>query len=914
MNSLSLFPAIVLASIFSTESLAQKDRTLWSVPAFQHKVFIENRGQHSHIIPTGEPVLFTIDNSNEYIFFTAHGMHLVHPQYYYEGDKPTPLHPQPDGYIKEDVRLTWKVVTMNWANSNPEVDVHALDQAAETFAFGQADGPSIQTVGFSEIVYENLYPGIDVHYTFHHNTGLKYFITVDAGADCSQVEMVYQGCESVVKDLAGNVFISTIKGHIVDHSPVTYYTADGRSIESSFEVNGNSVKFSLGEYDNSNAIVIDPWVTTPGFVNADVATDIERNETTGDIYAFGGTPAHQIRKFDSGGNPQWTYTVVMQAFGNYYGDIDLGPDGNLYYSDGCCSAATYKLNESTQDIMWTYVGMGEPWRIEYNETTDRLVLAGYGFNIAQQNVDLVNTTNGTNAGMASIASNNGLEMEEIRTITIGSDGKLYSLHCSPYLALTPQTNRISCASVTLATDWQQPSNFLLPEEGAHYAYCNDQSYCADYQCFHGINGITTSETFVYSCDGDALIKRNIADGTLVTSVDVNGGQAQECSGLVVDSCSYVYVGTLEGVNQYDADLNILNTIPTAGAVFDLVPGVPGEIIACGNGFVASLAADCGLFASTQQINPDCFGDCTGSSTVEIFGGEEPFGILWSTGAETATVSNLCAGNYTVTVTDANDEVVQLEVVITSPTEISSAASSVMPACFGGCDGSATVSVSGGTAPYAYTWNTEPIQNTSTASNLCTGNYQCTITDSNGCTHEEEINVDQPGAMNVNTSIETCTDDLPNGTATATVNGGTAPFSYLWNTDPPQNTVTAINLYTGVYSVIVSDVNDCIDSALATIPICYDTLFIPNIFTPNADNDNDQWIIYNRGYTDFQCQIFNRWGNPIYEWTNGDQGWNGKTSSGDLASDGVYYYIFSATHYKGNHVKRQGYFHLVGSKD
>ncbi|MDZ4824755.1 MAG: hypothetical protein SH856_14960 [Flavobacteriales bacterium] len=788
---------------FTSGISAQQDRTRWKSAAFDNKVFIENKGQHDGIVPLEEPVLFTIDNAGEFIFFTAHGMHVGHPMYFFEGEKPTPLRPvSGKEFKKDDLHVEWTITSMQWNKSNEVVHLYGQQQADETFAFAQGVGHTIHSNGYKELVYENVYPGIDVHYTFHHECGLKYNIHVHPGADASQIEMKYTATGNIALDGAGDIYIPTPAGSIIDHSPVSYYASDGAGIRSSFKTRNNEVNFALGEYDETREVIIDPWVISPGFTNTDVATDVERNPATGEIYVFGGTPAHQIRKFDSDGNPVWTYTTAGMGFGNYYGDIDLGPDGNLYYSDGCCTSSAYKLIESTQTIAWTYIGIGEPWRMEYNETTDELILAGYGFNIPQQNVDAVNPNTGVNAGMGAVASNNGLEMEEIRTITIAPDGRLFSLHCSPYLSITPQSNRISCADLDFTMLWQQESGFLLPEEGAHYAYTGATDYCADYQCFHGINGIVTSADFVFSSDGDKLIKRNIIDGGWMAEVDVNSGEFQECSGLVTDSCQFVYAGTLEGVNQYNQDLEIINTYATGAAVYDLVPGVPGEMIVCGDGFLASIAMDCGLFASLTATNPECFGECTGTATVEIFGGTDPYDILWSNGETTNTVENLCAGTYTVTITDDNEEVDVQEINITSPSIINVTGSANEPGCFNDCDGSLSVSASGGVGSYSYTWNTTPVQNSATATDLCTGNYSSTITDANGCTQLYENVLDQPSQLNVNVDIQTCTDDLPNGTATANVSGGTSPYTYSWTTTPQQNTQVAIDLYTGIYSVHV----------------------------------------------------------------------------------------------------------------
>jgi len=93
------------------------------------------------------------------------------------------------------------------------------------------------------------------------------------------------------------------------------------------------------------------------------------------------------------------------------------------------------------------------------------------------------------------------------------------------------------------------------------------------------------------------------------------------------------------------------------------------------------------------------------------------------------------------------------------------------------------------------------------------------------------------------------------------------------------------------------VNDCDDS-------------IPNVFTPNGDGLND-WFIFPFSFGKcFEAKIYNRWGNLIYEWSNPLNGWNGKTKSGSLASDGVYYYILNyCDSYSKSHTAH-GYVELI----
>ncbi|MFB0903386.1 MAG: hypothetical protein QMB11_03310, partial [Nonlabens sp.] len=232
-----------------------------------------------------------------------------------------------------------------------------------------------------------------------------------------------------------------------------------------------------------------------------------------------------------------------------------------------------------------------------------------------------------------------------------------------------------------------------------------------------------------------------------------------------------------------------------------------------NGIVTSIAS---------QTNVLCFGNNTGSATVSASGGSGILNYSWNTVPvqSIATATGLTAGNYNVTVTDANGCSKVQSVLITQPSAAlnSVISSSTNVSCFGGNDGSATVSVSGGTSPYSYSWNTSPIQTLATATGLKAGNYNVTVTDANGCGISSPITITEPAGMSAIITAQTdvfCSGNST-GSATVTATGGTAPFTYSWNTTPVQTSNVAINLAIGTYTVTVTDSKACSTSTQAII--------------------------------------------------------------------------------------------------
>ena len=187
----------------------------------------------------------------------------------------------------------------------------------------------------------------------------------------------------------------------------------------------------------------------------------------------------------------------------------------------------------------------------------------------------------------------------------------------------------------------------------------------------------------------------------------------------------------------------------------------------------------------------------------------------------ATASNLGAGSYTCTITDANGCSTTVSATITAPpgslnASISSTADVL---CFGNNTGSATANITGGTLPYTINWNTSPLQSTATAINLGAGTWTCTIVDNNGCSAMVSAVINEPAAaLNVSISASSDVNCFGDATGDATINitGGTPNYGIVWNTVPAQNTTTASNLSAGNYTATITDANGC--NAITSVQI------------------------------------------------------------------------------------------------
>lgn len=221
-----------------------------------------------------------------------------------------------------------------------------------------------------------------------------------------------------------------------------------------------------------------------------------------------------------------------------------------------------------------------------------------------------------------------------------------------------------------------------------------------------------------------------------------------------------------------------------------------------------------------QTNVSCFGGANGSATVAVTGGTPSvtgYSYNWAPfGGTAATANGLSVGTYTVTVTDSLGCTDTLSFFITEPTQLALTDNGqTNVSCFGGSDGNATVGVSGGTAPYSYSWS--PFGGTgSTGLNLSAGTYMVTVTDFNGCMDSLAFTITEPDLLEALDGGQTnllCFGDA-NGEATVSQTGGTAPYTYLWSDG--QTTQTATGLVAGTYLATVTDFNGCTDTLSFTI--------------------------------------------------------------------------------------------------
>ncbi|MCX6257082.1 MAG: T9SS type A sorting domain-containing protein [Bacteroidia bacterium] len=229
-------------------------------------------------------------------------------------------------------------------------------------------------------------------------------------------------------------------------------------------------------------------------------------------------------------------------------------------------------------------------------------------------------------------------------------------------------------------------------------------------------------------------------------------------------------------------------------------------------FFCIITADYTLSSSNQinitelDNNVSCFDGSDGSAYIIATGGAGNFQYQWSNGASTADINHLSSGIYSYSVTDNNNCSITGTVTILQPDSALSAGYFVSDvACANGNDGSVNITVSGGTTPYFYYWSDSSTNDD--ISGLVAGEYSLTITDTKSCTYILSASISMPDSLTISSNVtDVSVIGGSDGAVDLTVNGGTPPYHYHWNTG--QTTQDIQNITVGWYYVTITDSNGC----------------------------------------------------------------------------------------------------------
>lgn len=436
--------------------------------------------------------------------------------------------------------------------------------------------------------------------------------------------------------------------------------------------------------------------------------------------------------------------------------------------------------------------------------------------------DSVNCTS-PNSGKAWAQVTGGIPPYVLHWSNNASTDTIYNLTAGTYnLTVTDAHNCTNSGTVTVA----QPNN-LNAVATIYDLKCNGDS---SGRVLLNVTGGIRPYHYLWSTGDTIYGISHLAPGTYDVTITDNSGCQFTLTNNVTEPGPIVLTPHADTVRCGGTNTGLASVVATGGTLPYVYQWAPGTTI--NNDTFPNLAAGTYYMTVTDSnfcqvhdsvvVEPriamsdtifndtlSCYGGNNGALTALTADGTPPYTYMWSTttAQTTATATNLIAGLYKVTVTDANGCIKKDSAIVAEPPALIAAVQTDSANCFNGSDGKAWANVSGGTAPYQYQWSAGTPSNLDTVSNLTAGGYSVIINDANGCTLATNGIVYQPAGMTVTPTINNV---KCNGGATGvillSVTGGVTPYSFLWsNTSTQQN---ASGLVAGSYDVTVTDANGC----------------------------------------------------------------------------------------------------------
>ena len=548
------------------------------------------------------------------------------------------------------------------------------------------------------------------------------------------------------------------------------------------------------------------WGFTPNVVN----------ETwSGNGILAGGNPT--TASPTSTGPQTYTYTITDDLGCSYDTSITINVVGIDIDSDAATDLSCHGDNSGNATV--TISGNNPPYTYDWSNNT------------SNNTSDTTNTITGLSGGDYIVTITDQGGCSNFDTITVNEPTAITTTTSHQNVTCNGDNNGSATVSASGGTvsgnytyHWQggqSTSTITGLTAGTYNVTVSDDNNC------------TTTESITVSEPNQLEAKVDSKD---VTCNGANNGSATATI-------------TQESTPPYDYEWSsgdkTLNTNSTTDNVSGLAPGDYHLTITDNNGCNVvidfSITQPSAFSVSQDHDNASC-GHSDGDASVSVSGATPGYTYSWNDTTVTAdSITNIPAGTYIVTITDANScthiETINVEdegaptIEITSTTNIS---------CNGACDGSAIATITTTTTgPYDYVWTGGSATNntdatTDTATGLCAGIITVTVTDNLGCRATDNVLLTQPTELTttVDHNDVSCNGGS-DGVAMVSASGGTSPYTYTWNTSPTQTTDTATGLTAGTYSVTVIDAHDC--STIDSVTIDEPTPLVLSTSTVNSTN-------------------------------------------------------------------------------
>lgn len=578
---LFLFPGLFSGSLHAQSDISGSFQT----PAS----FVKNVGQFDGRIPGVDPAIeYAIDYNEDAVLFTKGGIffHFSRSSRIKEKDKS----------IRRNIS---EVFSIQWELPNEDVEIIPETPVQGYYSYGIKDNVSGEIrnsnhiVGYSKLTFKNLYDNIDVQYFIHPVSGFEFNVILHPGADESRLKMIItedvatygNGMRDYFMDAYGEIQLQGIIGKITIRKPGPFYSETRNEIYSEFKLESSELSFNIGDHDATKEVTIDPWIVSPDFTTSSAVWNVETDQY-GNVYATGGETPMQLKKYDSLGNLQWTYTTPWDTAGYWLGALVTDKFGHSYITSGTNPEIEHISPDGS--MIWHNDGLStmcEYWTGELNCDQSSLVVGGTylddNFN-SYAALFYIDTLDGSVKDSVLFEYRNlggtGSAPEEVRAICSAKNSK--------YIYLTHQT--IGRSSQSVENCVEAMSDFRI-DNNHHLAY-KCENFLPYSQNGGGLNALTSYGNSIYIHAGDRVYKRSFNSGGLIDSVVLDGGVSFEgiyggyvlgnC-GIESDSCGNIYVGMSDRVFKLDSNLNILAQESLTFFVYDLALNSNGGVIVAG---------------------------------------------------------------------------------------------------------------------------------------------------------------------------------------------------------------------------------------------------------------------------------------------------------------------------------------------
>ena len=445
---------------------------------------------------------------------------------------------------------------------------------------------------------------------------------------------------------------------------------------------------------------------------------------------------------------------------------------------------------------------------------------------------------------------------------------------------------------------------------------------SDFQIGPGVSGLPPGTIAVLATDNkgcqavDTLVIHDAVPITLTAAITDAG-----CTGI---NDGAIDLSVSNGLPPYSY---LWNTLDTTEDLNGIPPGLYSVEVTDSAGCDAHLDVTVGqvpqLFIDLEGIESiSCNGASDGAIHIDVSGGTPPYSYLWNNNNSTQDLLGIPTATYTLTVSDGAGCTLSDSYSIPEPPAINISVDSFSNVtCYEGADGSVTVSASGGVAPLAYSIDGIVFQSDNIFNGLHAGNYSVVVKDGNDCRQNTSIALTQGTEISITYGVDI---NIVNGQSTV-LNPILTPDSLaidtiIWS---PVTGLSCISCLapeaapeeTTIYTVVLIDEHGCqAETKVRIIVTDQYRIFIPNVFSPNGDGNNDRFSLWAYGTNTIAVRIFNRWGGEVYfkpnQVPNTDtDGWDGMFR-GEEAQQGTYVYLIDILFENGEERQLTGSITLI----